>query len=195
MRALEKTSTNAGCAHPWEELVVRAAAGDEGSLADLYAASRWMVFGLALSIVGDASEADEVVLDVYLQVWEQALRFDPRRGTAKAWLKTMTRSRAIDRTRRTARRSQFEVNGHTLLDVPAGTRTPEAEMLLGQTGDWLRAALGHLCKEQREVIELAFVAGLTHGELAAKLRLPLGTIKSRIRLGLSKLRELLKDVA
>ena len=171
----------------WEALVRRLAGGDDEALGELYAASSWIVSGVASAIVRDSGDAEDVVVDVYLQVWQQAQQFDERRGSARAWLKTITRSRALDQLRRRPSRA-CEVD-----------LEPVADELMMPTDDHrrfeVRDALAKLGHEQRQAVELAFLAGLSHAQVARRLRLPVGTVKSRIRAGLSKLRVLLRDVA
>jgi RNA polymerase sigma-70 factor (ECF subfamily) len=157
----------------------------------LYDGTHPLVYGLALRILGDVADAEEVALDVYTQVWRTAGNFDPRRGSVSAWLVTLARSRAIDRLRSAAARRQREESRPELPEAPAAARSPEEASLLGQRRVRVRAALARLLPEQREAIELAFFSGLTHSELAARLGQPLGTVKTRIRLGMMKLRELL----
>ena len=175
----------------WVNWVSQVAQGDESALARLYDASSRLVYGLALRILGEAGAAEEVTLDVYLQVWRQADRFDAARGRASTWLMTMARSRAIDKLRA---RPQ-ELSESETLEVVADTRSevpgPEQSAALAQQQDQVRKALETLNDEQRQAIELAFFNGLSQSEIALKLNEPLGTIKTRIRNGMLKLRELL----
>lgn len=173
------------------ECVTRTAAGEQTALAALYDETNHLVYGLALRILGDTADAEEVTLEVYTQVWKSAKHFDPRRGNAAAWLVMLTRSRAIDHLRSNASRKEREEPLDWIFDLPASTECPEQASALGEQRRWVRAALEQLSPEQREAIELAFFSGLTHQELAARLDQPLGTVKTRIRLGMMKLRELL----
>ena len=175
----------------WNQCINRVAQGDAEALGRLYDGTHPLVYGLALRILSDVSDAEEVALDVYTQVWKTARRFDPHRGTVSAWLVTLARSRAIDRLRSGATRRQREETLTEKPEAPAATASPEEASLLGQQQRLVRAALAALAPEQREAIELAFFSGLSHSELAAKLGQPLGTVKTRIRLGMIKLRELL----
>jgi RNA polymerase sigma-70 factor, ECF subfamily len=145
--------------------------------------------------LGSVAEAEEVTLEVYMQVWRSAARFDERKGTVFTWLVMLGRSRAIDRLRSLGRqrRSEEPLDGN--LSVRADGDSPERASWLNQRRDKVRKAMAELSPEQREAIELAFFQGLSHGELAETLAQPLGTIKTRIRLGMIKLRQLLGSEA
>jgi 1-acyl-sn-glycerol-3-phosphate acyltransferase len=175
----------------WNQCMERIAQGDGEALGRLYDGTHSLVYGLALRILGDTADAEEVTLDVYSQVWKTAGNFDLYRGTVSAWLVMLARSRAIDRLRAGAARRQREETRGELPDAPASTVSPEEVSLLSQQRRLVRAALDTLAPEQREAIELAFFSGLSHSELASRLGQPLGTVKTRIRLGMMKLRELL----
>ncbi len=179
----------------WVEYIERAAAGDQDALASLYDESCQLVYSLALRILGDAADAEEVTLDVYSQVWRNPRRFDPERGTVRTWLATLARSRAIDRLRSRAARRQREEPFPERPEFPDTTACPEEAGAAGQQRRLLEAALRELAPEQREAIELAYFLGLSHSELAARLGQPLGTVKTRIRLGMMKLRDLLQPIA
>ena len=176
----------------WVNWVSQIVQEDESALARLYDASSPLVYGLALRILGDAGAAEEVTLDVYLQVWKQANRFDPVRGRVSTWLMTMARSRAIDKLRGKAQ----ELSQAETLEAVAETRSenpdPEQSAAVAQQQAQVRKALSTLSEEQRRAIELAFFNGLSQNEIALKLNEPLGTIKTRIRNGMLKLRELLQ---
>ena len=168
---------------------------DQQALASLYDATSRAVYGLLLRILADASAAEEVLLDVYAQVWRQAAAFSPERGTPLAWLTTIARSRALDRLRR----SRLEQQRTGPLDltaarVAAAGASAEEEVEARETGALVRAALEALAPEQREVIELAYYGGMSHSEIAAARGLPLGTVKTRTRLGMMRLREILRPV-
>jgi RNA polymerase sigma-70 factor (ECF subfamily) len=171
----------------WNDYLGRIAQGDTETLAQLYDESKNAVYGLALRILRDAPSAEEVTLDVYKWVWQNAGRFDPQRANAFAWLMMLTRSRAIDRRRSDARRSREEP---LMSDLTSPKTGPEDAALLFERRR-VRVALGRLSPVEREAIESAFFLGYTHSELAAKLGQPLGTIKTRIRQALLKLRDAL----
>jgi RNA polymerase sigma-70 factor (ECF subfamily) len=168
-------------------------AGDEQALGALYNATSHLVFGLLLRILSVREDAEEVLIDVYTQVWRQADKYTESRGTPMAWLTTMARSRAIDRLRA----SQFERKRSEPLDVVAGHATGDRDVeevaQASETGRTVRAALEALTPEQREVIELAYFNGMSHGEIAAHTGQPLGTVKTRTRLGMMRLREVLRS--
>lgn len=177
----------------WAALVERMAGGDEHALQTFYDRSSRLVFGLLLRILNDAGLAEEVLLDVYMQVWRQAARYDRTRGKTLAWVVTIARSRAIDRLRslrqEEMRKESLDATEHGLHLVAKfedPTVEPERQRIV-------RGALASLPPEQREVIEMAYYLGLSHSEIAARLGQPLGTVKTRTRLGMMKLREQLKD--
>ena len=166
------------------------AAGDGSALATLYDRHARVTYSLALRILGEPQEAEEVVQDVFSQAWRQASRFDRSRGAVVAWLLMMTRSRSIDRVR--ARRAMPAAAGDPdqafglIADSADG---PERVALTTERAARLKEALDTLPLIQRVPIELAFFEGLTHVEVAERLEVPLGTIKTRIRLGLMKMKD------
>ena len=166
---------------------------DQHAMARLYDATSRVVYGLVLRIVGDASAAEEVLLDVYMQVWRQASRYSEDRGSPMAWLTTIARSRALDRLRagsQDRQRSQpLELVGHQATSIGADDAAMASELQ-----KFIHRALDTLSPEQREVIELAYYRGLSHREIALELGQPLGTVKTRTRLGMIKLREMLKPL-
>ena len=177
------------------DLIRGAASGDQHALAALYDATSRTVYGLLLRILADASAAEEVLLDVYEQVWRQAAQYSRERGTPLAWLTTIARSRAIDRLRRGRREQQStEPLEGFVATMRAGGASAEEEVMAGEVRAQVRAALDSLAPEQREVIELAYYGGMSHSEIAAARGLPLGTVKTRTRLGLMRLREMLRPV-
>ena len=178
----------------WTDHIRRIAGGDSGALAALYDESCRLVFSVSLRILSDRADADEVTLDVYTQVWQQAASFSADRGTVAGWLIMLARSRAIDKVRSRATRRKSE-EPLVFTDIRDDTPSPEQEAGLQQKRRKVQAALATLSPEQREAVELAYFSGLTHFELAERLGLPLGTVKTRIRLGMMKLRELLGDLA
>jgi RNA polymerase sigma-70 factor, ECF subfamily len=177
----------------WAWCVERAADGDPDALARLYDGTVALVYGLALRILRDTGGAEEITEDVYMQVWRHAARYDATRGSVTRWLLTLTRSRAIDRVRAGA--SQRE--RHTPLDEAAEVHDtapgPEHAATERERRSLVRAALARLSAEQREAIELAYFRGMSHSEIATCLGAPLGTVKTRIRLGMDRLRASLGD--
>jgi RNA polymerase sigma-70 factor (ECF subfamily) len=175
----------------WGRLIAQTAQGDQAALSTLYDRTSPQVYGLALKILGDREAAEEVTLDVYTQVWRQAHTYDESRGTPGAWLMILARTRAIDRFRAGyAERGKLDSLDVATLFVSDGLN-PEQETSEQERRRLVRQALSNLSVEQREAIALAYFRGLSQSEIAAKLQLPLGTVKTRVRLGMMKLRELL----
>ncbi len=176
------------------ELLEKIKAGDPAALDALHRRYASAVYSLVWKILQNPEEAEDVALDVFWQIWRQAGRYDPSRGAPPAWIFTVARSRAIDRLRARHRREDRTISiddPGTSLDPLDEEATPDQIASFRQTRDAVREALKSLSKPQREAVELAFFKGLTHVEIAAKLRLPLGTVKTRIRQGLIRLRRLL----
>jgi len=178
----------------WTALIKLVADGDQSALATLYDSTSRLVFGLILRVVTDRSTAEEVLLDVYTQVWRQAATYDSKRGAPLAWLMTIARTRGIDRLRSGRHENQNKESLDAIGDVTAGTDSPEAETVNSERRQLVRSALETLSAEQREVIELAYYSGLSHSEIALRLGQPLGTVKTRTRLGMMKLRDALRPL-
>jgi len=162
--------------------------GDEGALATLY--DRWSdrVHSLAVHLLRDARDAEDIVEETFWQAWRGAARYDAARGNVGTWLLTICRSRSLDKLRSRRRRPEDT----TLDDAPA-TPSPEPDamdaMVTMETGRLVRAALAELPLEQRQTLELAYFRGLSQSEIAEKTGQPLGTIKTRVRLAMAKLRD------
>jgi len=178
----------------WVALIQKIADGDQTALATFYDSTNRLVYGLIMRVLGDASAAEEVLLDVYTQVWRQATSYDAQRGTPLAWLTTIARSRAIDRLRAGWQDQQRKEPLETLGEAPTSAANPEEMTVASERQRLIRSALETLSPEQREVIELAYYSGLSHSEIASKLNQPLGTVKTRTRLGMMKLREALMPI-
>ena len=175
-----------------EALVARMAEQDQEALSALFDRYRGVVFSLALRILKERAEAEEVLTDVFFQAWSGAVGFDALRGTVTAWLVTLCRSRAIDRLRAKGRRDSglgLIAQQQSKAVSPAVGRESEAAAEIQMRRTRIQAALDTLTPEQRGALELAYYGGLSHSEIAAKLGQPLGTIKTRIRQGLLMLRE------
>ena len=174
-------------------LLKRVAQQDEASFTSLYDATSRRVFGLALKILRDRDAAEEAALEAYTYVWRQASRYDPGRGGVMTWILTVTRSRAIDLLRSRMRRRERELSLEPILDLQDPSPDAESVSVERQRSRTVREAMASLPRKQREVIETAYFAGLSHSEVAATLGVPLGTIKTRIRAGLSSLRRILDE--
>lgn len=172
-------------------LIARTAQGDEDALGTLYDYTSAQLYGLAIRVLGDPQAAEEVVLDVYMQVWKKSDQFDLSRGKPIVWLAVLTRSRAIDRLRS----GQIERSRQQPLDVVKEEcdplKNPEASTVEAEQRRLVEMALAALSSEQREVIEMAYFGGLSQSEIASKIGEPLGTVKTRVRLGMIKLRNIL----
>lgn len=173
-----------------QEVVAGIASGDADALARLYDRHSGQVYSLALRVLGDTQEAEEVSQDVFAHVWRHVDRYDAVRGPMGAWLIEMTRSRAIDRLRVRRGEPPLAIGGWRSL---TGLEEPASRLAIGTlTADQktlLRTALDRLPLSQRTTIELAFFGGLTHIEIAEHLEEPLGAVRTRIRRGLLRLRD------
>lgn len=178
----------------WAALIKRVADGDQFALTTLYDSTSRLVFGLILRVVSDRSTAEEVVLDVYTQVWRQASTYDATRGAPLAWLMTIARTRGIDRLRSGKHEHQKKESLESIGEVTSTNASPEADTVSSERRRLVRSALDALSAEQREVIELAYYSGLSHSEIALQLGQPLGTVKTRTRLGMMKLRDMLRPM-
>jgi RNA polymerase sigma-70 factor (ECF subfamily) len=175
-------------------LLARVAEGDTGALAALYDRSSTMVYSVAVRILSNAADAEEVTVDVYTYLWRSAGNYKAARGTAATWLMMLARSRALDRLRSARARNCVPCNGnraHERLTLGAPlacnrSMAPFDEQI------FMKAALNQLPKDDRELLEMAFFAGLSHSELASTLKLPIGTVKTRIGTAVSRLRELIR---
>jgi RNA polymerase sigma-70 factor (ECF subfamily) len=174
-------------------LLKRVAQQDEAGFASLYDATSRRVFGLALKILQDRSAAEEAALEAYTYIWRQASHYDPSRAGAMTWILTITRSRAIDFLRSRMRRNARELPLEPTANFTDPTPNPESVSVGRQRSVKVRKALASLPQRQREALEAAYFTGLSHSEVAATLGEPLGTIKTRIRAGLSSLRRILDE--
>jgi RNA polymerase sigma-70 factor (ECF subfamily) len=175
-----------------DDLVERIARGDRDAFALFYDRHASLVLGLARRILRNDAAAEEVLQEVFWQVWQDAGHYDPRRGTPEAWLVVRARTRTIDRLRsmrRSERTFVAPLDEGVARSDPAGAESPAS---LAEDRGLVQGALGRLPAEQRRVIELAFFEGLTQTEIAARLGEPLGTVKTRARVGLERLRQLLR---
>src|SRR2546426_11147926 len=174
----------------WVRLVQSMAAGDELALYSLYEKTYRIVFTLIVRITNNRETAEEVTLDVFHDVWRRASTYDPADGSVVGWIMNQARSRAIDRFRFEHRKKRVNNHADSPLTVTAASGPQEAFDVREQ-GRLLRHALQVLTPEERQAVETAFFSELTYSEAAAKLNQPLGTVKTRIRSGLGKLRHAL----
>ena len=170
------------------EAVARMVDGDQNGLAALYDRHGRFVYSLALRIVRDQADAEDVTQDVFVQVWRQADRFDPARGSVVGWMLTITRARAVDVLRRRGTRPA-SVGDVTAFDTSDDTPGQDMQIAWAQRTREVRTALESLPLLQRLAVELAFFDGLTHAQIAEQLDVPLGTVKTRVRHGLLRLRD------
>jgi len=170
-------------------LIARIEGRDADALADLYDRYSARLMGLAQRILGDTGEAEEVLQELFLWVWRSAASFDAARGSVIAWLLMATRSRSIDRVR--SRRPAARAGLRAVETVPdaAGPQDVEADSAGKEWERLCRSAISELPDDQRRALELAYFEGLTHQEISEKTGTPLGTVKTRVRLGLMKLRD------
>jgi RNA polymerase sigma-70 factor, ECF subfamily len=171
----------------WAVFVQSIAAGDQQALHGLFERAHRVVFTLILRITANPETAEELTVDVFHDVWRRAASYDAANGTVLGWIMNQARSRAIDRLRYDSRKKR-----RSSAAEPAAIAADPSDVLeLREQGELLRAALAALTPDERQAIETTFLAGLTHAEAAARLNQPLGTIKTRIRSGLHKLRRAL----
>ncbi len=174
-------------------LISRIENRDADALALLYDRHSARLLGLAHRILGDTGEAEEVLQEVFLYVWRSASSFDASRGTVLAWLLVAMRSRSIDRLRSRRPASQASARGLQEVADRAAAEDPEADSAMRQWSALCRAAIAELPQDQRQALELAYFEGLTQQEIAERTEAPLGTVKTRVRLGLMKLRERIRS--
>ncbi len=164
-------------------LLARIRAGDESAMAELYDRYSGIVYGVALRVLGSTASAEDVLQEVFLQLWRNPQAFDAERGRLAPWLAVIARNRAIDMLRRRPMEEDIDelpISTGINLEDDAGERLAI---------DKVRGVLAQLPQEQRKTLEMAFFEGMTHTEISAKLGEPLGTVKTRIRSGLLALRK------
>jgi RNA polymerase sigma-70 factor (ECF subfamily) len=172
----------------------RLMAGDEAALDELYDRHSDLLYSVAVRIVGETSEAEEVLQDTWVQAWRKAPTFDAARGTVGAWLVTIARSRALDRVRSRGSRSRAEraAGAESVATSPPAADASVA-VVWSDLGSRVASALGVLDPQHRNVVELAYYGGLSQSEIATRLGAPLGTVKSWTRQALTRLRELVPE--
>lgn len=171
------------------DLINKISRGCESALGRLYDRMISQVYGLALKILRSTAEADEVSADVFKQIWDKARDYAPERGTPSAWLITLTRSRAIDKLRSESKRRSLQDPLHD--DIPSPADPPDESAETREKRALIERALAELTPKQRESIELAYFHGLTQTEISVRMNEPLGTVKSWMRAGMIRLREII----
>ena len=191
-------SRSAGAPDPTDqEIIVRLAAGDERALGSLYDRYGTLAWSLASAIVPDAADAEEVVADAFLQVWRSAATFDAGRGSVVAWISTIVRSRSLDLVRARKRRARVLDEATAMTGegaspgLSSGPPSPDRMVEASEAQHLVRRSLAELPPPQRLVLELAYFGGLSQSEIASRLAEPLGTVKTRMRSGMEKLRQAL----
>ena len=182
------------------ELLKRLALGEERALGDLYDRHSATAFSLARAIVRDVADAEEVVAEAFAQMWRTAASFDPGRGSVAAWVTTIVRTRALDLIRAQRRRARvlddavLTAEDEAIAGVPSGGDTPDRDVERAEARELVRRSLADLPTAQRRVLELAYFGGMSQSEIAEFLKEPLGTVKTRMRAGLEKLRNALRPI-
>jgi RNA polymerase sigma-70 factor (ECF subfamily) len=172
------------------DLIGRMAAGDREAFAEFYDRYAPFAFSLILRVVREHADASDVLQEVFWEMWQAAGAYDPARGTVEAWIATRARTRAIDRLR--SRRRRGEAVTAPIEETVA--QAPDGVIEQAEDRGTILSALAHLSAAQRQVIELAYYGGFTQSEIAERTKQPLGTVKTRIRVGLERLREVVKRV-
>lgn len=175
------------------ELLARIAKRERAAFEELYGRYANILYATAMKFLKEDADAQDVVQDVFIQIWDKAKLYDPAKGKPLTWALTLTRNRSIDRIRAIQRRTRLrdDFEKETVPDESAGVREALSGVDASEKNQILRDAVSQLSPQQRKVIELAFFRGLTQSEIAEKLGEPLGTVKARARRGLMKLKELL----
>ncbi|MGI9179865.1 MAG: sigma-70 family RNA polymerase sigma factor [Longimicrobiaceae bacterium] len=181
-------------------LVARMAAGDERALGECYDRHGSLAYTLAYRMLGNAADAEEVVADAFAQIWRSAGGFDQARSSVGGWICMITRSRALDRLRTRRRNVQALERAATLdhegfaLPVASPENSPDRSIEQSETRERVQQSLAELPSPQRRVLEMAYFSGLSQSEIAAELNEPLGTVKTRMRAGMEKLRQALRPL-
>ncbi|MCX6981479.1 MAG: sigma-70 family RNA polymerase sigma factor [Verrucomicrobia bacterium] len=176
------------------ELLRRVAQGDRRGFEELYDRFSGVLFSTASRVLNNQEAAEDVLQDVFVQIWEKAPLYDPARGKPLTWAITLTRNKAIDRLRATVRRNRLseDMQRESQTQNQFDDRSSFDAASTGDTNKLVHEAMQKLSKDQREAIELAFFSSLTQPEIAERLNEPLGTVKARIRRGMMRLRDLLR---
>lgn len=178
---------------PDSALILDMMSGDEAALSTIYDRYSAMLFGVLISMLQDRQAAEEVLQDVFLQLWRCAAKFDSNRGSLPAWLTIIGRNRAISRLRSRRNREVLEETDGDFAATFASAQNIEDEAGRAELAHNLTAALARLPAEQRQAVELAYFEGMTQTEIAARTGSPLGTVKTRVRTAMQALRRILDD--
>jgi RNA polymerase sigma-70 factor (ECF subfamily) len=192
---MEKDFHSATSANDDEQLIVRVAKGDRTAFGTLYDRFSTPLYSLAIKMLANETEAQDLLQEVFLSVWNKAETFRADRGSAFSWVVAQLRNRAIDRLRSRRRRGEL-LEEHAPDLEPSGSATPSSAQNAetSERAREVRSAMEQLTDEQRQVLRLAFFEGLTHVEIAEKLEQPLGTIKARAHRGMARLRNILRGI-
>ena len=186
--------SSSGAGEPDRQLVTRMQSGDADAIGQLYDRHGGLAYSIAFSILSNSADAEDAVAAAFAQIWQRSGSYNPNRGSLGAWVATIARSRALDLLRSRGRRAAaLRGFAHDVAEAagaqPAALDDLETGFHKAQMRHLVRGSLAALPLEQRQVLELAYFRGLSHREIAERLQDPLGTVKTRIRSGLQKLRE------
>jgi RNA polymerase sigma-70 factor (ECF subfamily) len=174
------------------DLLARIGGGDDGALGAFYDRLSSLAYGLAVRILGDADAAEDVVQEAFLRVWHRAAQYDASRGAPRPWFLRLVRNLAIDRRRAATTRERVETRGSLDAALLPVLERPDDLAMRRERAHQLRSALATLPVEQQRALEIAYFEGLSHSEIAAREGMPLGTVKTRIRDGVLKLRTVIQ---
>ncbi len=182
------------------EWMAEVQAGDKKALGKLYNRYNRILFGMIYKVLRNREESEDLLQEVFVQAWEKADQYDPTRGTVYSFIVTMTRNKAIDRTRskayKNSKKDDQVINDDDFsLNLSHNSPNPEENMELNERAVKVREALGSLNKKEREVLYISYFHGLSQTEISEKINIPLGTVKYRMRQGMIKLREMLVEAA
>lgn len=189
----ERKVTRSSTSDELAEQLTRMARGEHAALGRCYDLMGPVVFSLAVRMLRDRHAAEDVTQDIFVQIWRQAANYDTARGSPEAWMMMIGRTRILDRLRSRSAGVVLKPVGDNLPDAPDAEDWPEDLAVTHEDAVQVRAALAALPPDQKQAVELAFFDGLTHVEISEKLHVALGTIKTRIRLGLMKIRDRLRE--
>jgi RNA polymerase sigma-70 factor, ECF subfamily len=203
--SLQSTPPALDCLYPMKEestdermdveLLEKVGRGDRDGLRELYDRYSGAVYSMAYRVLNNETETQDLLQEVFLQIWQKAALYDPTRGKPLTWVMSLARNKAIDRLRSLQRRSRLhdEIQKESQSVDPINSGDSRDEVYAQETGRVVRGAVMELSKEQRQAIEMAYFSGLTQNEIAERLNEPLGTIKARIRRGMLRLKDILAD--